>query len=94
MAKDKQQQAGDAEQKVTFEQALEQLEKIVEQIESGEVSLEESIDKYARGIKLIKQCRSILDQAERKIQVLAETEEGELTQAGELEEPSEEGDSE
>ncbi|MFP3937495.1 MAG: exodeoxyribonuclease VII small subunit [Phycisphaerae bacterium] len=93
MAKDKEHQTGDAEQKVTFEQALEQLERIVEQIESGEVSLEESIDKYARGIKLIKQCRSILDEAERKIQVLAETENGELSESGELTEAGEEEDS-
>ncbi|MGC9453380.1 MAG: exodeoxyribonuclease VII small subunit [Phycisphaerae bacterium] len=88
MARKQQDQTGDAEQKVTFEQALEQLEKIVEQIESGEVSLEESIDKYAQGIKLIKQCRSILDEAERKIQLLSETESGELSKSGELPEPA------
>jgi exodeoxyribonuclease VII small subunit len=76
------------QEKVSFEQALEQLEEIVEQIESGEVSLEQSIEKYARGIQLIKQCRGILDEAERKIQLLAETEGGGLEPAGELEEPS------
>ncbi len=91
MAKQKQDEAGDG-QKVTFEEALEQLERIVERIESGEVSLEESIEKYARGIELIKQCRSILEEAERKIQVLAETEAGELTPSGELSEPDDEQD--
>ena len=62
-----------AKTKLTFEQALEELEKIVAQIESGKVPLEESIEKYAQGQELIKQCRTILDTAEKKIQVLSET---------------------
>ena len=60
-----------AEEKLTFEQALERLEQIVANIEEGKVSLEDSIEKYADGIKLIKQCRQILDAAEKRIQVLA-----------------------
>ncbi len=74
-------------QKVTFEQALGKLEKIVEDIESGRTGLEESIAKYEDGIKLIKQCRTILDAAEKRIQVLAKGQAGELTQAGELDQP-------
>jgi len=73
--------------KKTFEQALEELEKIVAEIEEGKVSLEESIERYGRGIKLIAQCRSILDQAERKIQLLAKDEAQGLAPAGELQEP-------
>ncbi len=73
--------------KKTFEQALEELEKIVAEIEEGEVSLEESIERYGRGIKLIAQCRLILDQAARKIQLLAKDEAQGLAPAGELQEP-------
>ena len=78
-----------AKEKLTFEEALEKLEAIVTAIEEGEVPLEESIDKYAEGIKLVRQCRAILDKAEKKIQLLAKAEAGgeELTPAGELEEP-------
>ena len=70
----------------TFEQALEELEQIVSQIEQGKVSLEESIEKYAQGIERIKQCRAILDSAEKKIQILAKAEGETLAPAGELEE--------
>lgn len=72
-------------QKVTFEQALGKLERIVEQIESGEIGLEESIARYEEGVALIKQCRTILDAAEKKIQLLAKGEGGRLAEAGELE---------
>ena len=75
-----------AKQKVTFEQALGKLERIVEQIESGQIGLEESIARYEEGIKLIKQCRTILDAAEKKIQLLAKSDAGRLSPAGELEE--------
>ncbi|GAF90923.1 unnamed protein product, partial [marine sediment metagenome] len=44
--------------KMTFEQALGKLEQIVSRIEQGKVSLEESIEAYAEGIKLIDQCRA------------------------------------
>jgi exodeoxyribonuclease VII small subunit len=72
------------EQKMTFEQAMAKLEEIVSRIESGQAPLEESIEKYADGIKLIKQCRSILDAAEQKIQLLAKGEGGSLVGGGKL----------
>ena len=75
-----------AKQRLTFEQALVKLEAIVTQIEQGEVPLEKSIDKYAEGIELVKQCRTILDAAEKKIQLLAKGEGGTLAGAGELKE--------
>ncbi len=78
-----------AKQKLSFEKALERLEQIVDQIESGKVPLEESIDKYAQGIELIKQCRSILESAERKIQVLAKGEGQDVQVTGPLEEAQE-----
>jgi len=76
-------------QKLTFEQALEKLEQIVTEIEEGKVSLEESIEKYAEGTRLIQQCRSILEAAEKKIQVLAKGQGESLEPAGELPEGEE-----
>ena len=58
-------------QELKFEQALAQLEQIVAQIEQGKISLEESIDQYAKGTELVEKCRSILDSAEQKIQILS-----------------------
>lgn len=60
-----------AKQTLTFEKALQKLEQIVAEIEEGKVSLEVSIGKYAEGTELITQCRAILDEAEKKIQLLA-----------------------
>ncbi len=74
-----------AKQKLTFEEALENLEQIVASIESGEIGLEESIAKYAEGIKLIKHCRRVLDAAEKKIQLLTAEDDQTLAAAGELE---------
>lgn len=76
--------------KLTFEQALEKLEEIVSAIESGEIGLEESIGKYAEGTELIKYCRSVLDSAEKKIQLLTNTEGDTLKVSGELGELTEE----
>jgi len=72
-----------------FEDALARLEEIVAQIEQGKVSLEESIQQYGQGIELIKQCRGVLDQAEKKIQLLGRSEGDTLQISGELEEPQE-----
>jgi len=72
--------------KLTFEQALEKLENIVTDIEEGQVSLEESIEKYAEGTGLIRHCRTILEAAEKKIQLLAKTDSG-LQQNGQLDDP-------
>ena len=69
--------------KKTFEDAVEELEKIVSGIESGDISLEDSIEKYADGMKLIKSCRSILDKAESKIKILSDKD-GSLEEDGDL----------
>jgi exodeoxyribonuclease VII small subunit len=73
-------------EKLTFEQALAKLEEIVSAIEEGKVPLEQSIDKYAEGVELVKQCRQILDRAEKKIQLLGRGEGGQLEITGELNE--------
>ncbi len=62
--------------KLTFEEALEQLETIAGQIEQGKIGLEESIGQYERGMTLVKQCREILSKAELKIQLLQQRADG------------------
>ncbi len=61
-----------------FEQAIEQIEQIIEQIETGEVGLEDAIQRTEDGMKLIKHCRAILDRAETRIAELTATAEGDL----------------
>lgn len=60
-----------AKQQPSFEEALQQLESLAEQIERGQIGLEESIRKYEEGMKLLAQCRKILNQAEQRISKLA-----------------------
>jgi len=69
------------EQQLTFEQAVEQLEQIIDAIESGEVGLEQSLKQYEQGVKLLNHCRSILDRAEQKIEQLNVTDEAGLEDA-------------
>jgi len=54
-----------------FEEAVEELEGIVERMERGETGLEESLKEYARGDQLIRRCRQILDSAEARIEAIA-----------------------
>ncbi|MBI2082840.1 MAG: exodeoxyribonuclease VII small subunit [Deltaproteobacteria bacterium] len=53
-----------------FEISLEKLEKIVERLESGELSLEESLKQFEEGMKLSKGCEERLNEAKKKIEVL------------------------
>lgn len=55
---------------LSFEQALESLEKIVRELEAGEIPLEQAIANFQEGMKLAKVCRDKLDQAEQKIELL------------------------
>jgi len=57
--------------KFTFEQAMAELEKIVTDVEQGKISLEDSIEKYEKGMKLIQHCRVILEQAEKRIETIS-----------------------
>ena len=58
-------------EKFTFEQAMAELEKIVIDVEQGKISLEDSIDKYENGMKIIQHCRAILEQAEKRIETIS-----------------------
>ena len=61
-----------------FEDAMEKLEKIVAELEEGGLSLEKSLKKFEEGIKLSRFCSKKLKEAERKIELLTKTAEGEL----------------
>ena len=53
-----------------FEQAMEDLEALVSSMEDGELSLEDSLQAFEKGIKLTRKCQAALKQAEQKVQVL------------------------
>ncbi len=54
----------------TFEENMENLEKIVEDLEKGDLNLDDSVTKFEEGIKISKECNKILEKAERKITIL------------------------
>ena len=62
----------------TFETAVEELEKILTLIESGELGLEETLVKYERGNFLIQHCREVLNAAEKQIEVISKGPDGSL----------------
>ena len=53
--------------KENFETSLMNLEKIVAQLESGQLSLEDSLERYKNGIDLIKHCNKLIDKAEKEV---------------------------
>ena len=61
---------------ISFESAMEQLEAIVAQLESGDVPLETAIELFQEGMKLSQLCGSKLEQVERRIEMLIESEQG------------------
>ena len=63
---------------LTFEEAMTQLEKSVSELESGELTLDEALAAFERGIALVKQCRKELDRAEQKIEVLLKDQKGDV----------------
>ena len=61
----------------TFEESLSALEKIVSQLEEGDLPLEKSLELFEEGVRLSKKCKQRLDQAERRIEMLVKDSEGE-----------------
>jgi exodeoxyribonuclease VII small subunit len=91
VTQDKQAQAA-----MDFEQALSELETLVERMERGELSLEDSLEHYERGVALGRACQRALDRAEQRIRVLGEREGDETltdfaSEAGEAGEDDEDG---
>ncbi len=77
-----------AKEKKKFEDAVEELERVVEQLESGELSLEDSLKAFENGVRLVKLCNQKLTEVERKIELLVKDKDGKL-QLGPMEDLSE-----
>ena len=75
-----------------FEEALEKLEKIVGELEAGELSLDESLKRFEEGVRLARMCSKRLQEAEKKIEIVRKREDGSLeTEDFEAAEGQEEG---
>jgi exodeoxyribonuclease VII small subunit len=56
---------------IPFEESLDKLEQVVQQLEEGQLGLSESLERYEEGVKHLRQCYRALEAAERKIELLA-----------------------
>ncbi|MCD6572725.1 MAG: exodeoxyribonuclease VII small subunit [Thermoplasmata archaeon] len=63
---------GEGEKEIKFEEALKKLEKITEELENGNLGLDEMIKKFEEGVQLFKLCKKKLQEAELKIERLME----------------------
>lgn len=63
---------------MSFEDIMKSLESIANELESGKLNLDESVEKFEEGIKLSKKCNEILDKAEKKISMLVSGNENEV----------------
>lgn len=61
-----------------FESALEELESVVEELESGNLSLEDSLAAFEKGVGLVKYCNQKLNEVEKKVELLVRDKEGRL----------------
>lgn len=62
---------------IKFEEAIQKLEEIAKELESGNLNLDDSVEKFEEGMKLSKACTKILNEAEKKINILIDND-GEL----------------
>ncbi|MGI1658059.1 MAG: exodeoxyribonuclease VII small subunit [Desulfitobacterium sp.] len=63
---------------LTFEEGIEQLERIVRELEQKEIPLEQALNLFRQGIELVQNSNSLLDHAEKQMQILLENPNGEL----------------
>jgi exodeoxyribonuclease VII small subunit len=56
-----------------FEKSLEELESLVVQLESGDLSLDQSLSQFKRGVELTRHCQGVLDEAQQLVQKLMDT---------------------
>jgi exodeoxyribonuclease VII small subunit len=63
-----------------FENALARLESIVEKLEKGELALEEALKLFEEGVTISQFCNTKLDEAERKVEILLQNKEGQLSE--------------
>ena len=62
----------------TFEQSMKQLERIVQELEDGDLPLEKAIKKFEEGIKLTQLCSAKLDETEKKVSILMKDAAGQM----------------
>lgn len=65
----------------TFQEAIEELEQILSEMESGQLGLEDSLARYERGTQLSQYCRGVLNAAEKKIETIGRAADGGLVVA-------------
>lgn len=65
------------ETKTNFEEVIQELEEIAQALEKGDLSLEQSVEKFEKGMQLSAQCKQILENAEKKITMLVQNAQGE-----------------
>jgi exodeoxyribonuclease VII small subunit len=73
--------------KQSFEQAMKQLEEIVQELESIDLPLEKAIKKFEEGVKLSKFCSETLDETEKKIAILLKDQNGQFIEKPFISEP-------
>jgi len=66
--------------KTTFEQSMKKLEQIVQELESGDLPLEEAMKKFEEGIKLSRLCSKKLDETEKKTTLLLQDQKGNISE--------------
>ena len=76
---------------LSFEQRLNKLEALVQELESGELELADSLDRFKQGVELSKQCREMLDQAQQTIETLSKPDDETSAEPFDLSTPSSEG---
>ena len=59
-----------AAKKLTLEESFDQLDALIEQMQQGNLSLEESFQKYEEGMKLVKNCTQAIDKVEKKLETI------------------------
>ncbi len=67
-----------AKSKISFEDTMDELEKIVDLLESGDAPLEEAMDLFQKGVELSKICSKKLDEIEKRVTLLIENENGKI----------------
>ena len=69
------------EEKMSFEDAMKNLEEIVAELEKGDLSLDQSVEKFKKGMEMSNYCNEMLDSAEKSIQVILKDQNGNTTEA-------------
>lgn len=68
-----------AKKQIAFEEHLSKLEKIVDELESGDLTLDEALARYEEGVKALRRCFEVLRDAEKRVEVLLKNEDGSLS---------------